>query len=80
MICALTHEDCKLRKSHIYPKFMWDFLKETGGDRFRPIHTPTQVLQDGEKNIYLAIVQSKCFLHEKNGLLNIFLCPFVTAL
>ncbi len=48
-ICALTHEECKLRDSHIYPKFMWDFLKETGGDRFRSVHAPTQVLQDGEK-------------------------------
>ncbi len=48
-ICALTNEVCELRKSHIYPKFMWDFLKETGGDRFRIVHTPTQPLQDGEK-------------------------------
>lgn len=49
MVCALTNEECELRQSHIYPKFMWDFLKQTGGDRFRSVHTPTQTLQDGEK-------------------------------
>lgn len=34
-ICALTGERCKLQESHIYPKFVYKHLKQTGGGRFR---------------------------------------------
>ena len=48
-ICALTHEQCELRLSHLYPRFLWNYLKETGGDKFRSTVNPTEVLQDGIK-------------------------------
>jgi hypothetical protein len=30
-ICALTGERCELQESHIYPKFVYKYLKQTGG-------------------------------------------------
>lgn len=48
-ICALTLEECVLRDSHIYPKFIYNYLKQKGGSRFRTIRNPTMVLQDGMK-------------------------------
>lgn len=51
MICALTHEECELRKSHIYPKFIWDFLKDKGGSRFRSINGNNRVELNGNPNM-----------------------------
>ena len=66
MICALTHEECELRKSHIYPKFFWDFLKDKGGSRFRSVNAPTKVMQDGEKEYLLGNRAEQIFsLREK---------------
>lgn len=48
-ICALTMEKCELRDSHIYPKFVYNYLKRKGGSRFRSINNPNEVLQDGWK-------------------------------
>lgn len=47
-ICPITlKEDC-IRKSHIFPKFMWKHLKNTGGYVFRNSANPTKELQNGE--------------------------------
>lgn len=48
-ICALTLEECELRMSHIYPKFIIDHLRQRGGARLRCVGNPTKVLQDGHK-------------------------------
>lgn len=48
-ICALTLEECDLKKSHIYPKFIFNYLKQKGGSRFRCVSNPAKVLQDGLK-------------------------------
>lgn len=76
MICALTHEECELKKSHIYPKFIWDFLKEKGGSRFRSVHAPTKIMQDGEKCFLLGNRAEQMFsLREKWFAEHIFI-PF----
>ena len=76
MVCALTHEECELRKSHIYPKFIWDFLKDKGGSRFRSVHAPTKVMQDGEKDYLLGNRAEQMFsLREKWFAEHIFM-PF----
>jgi hypothetical protein len=76
MICALTHEECELRKSHIYPKFIWDFLKDKGGSRFRSVNAPTKVMQDGEKDYLLGNRAEQMFsLREKWFVEHIFM-PF----
>ena len=76
MICALTHEECKLRNSHIYPKFMWDFLKETGGDRSRSVHAPTQVLQNGEKCLLLGHRAEQMFSSREKWFAEHIFIPF----
>ena len=48
-ICALTGERCELQESHIYPKFVYKHLKQTGGGRFRVANNPNKALQDGLK-------------------------------
>ncbi len=48
-ICALTGKRCELQESHIYPKFIYKHLKQTGGGRFRIANNPNQTLQDGLK-------------------------------
>ncbi len=47
-ICPITLEEDNIRKSHIYPKFMWKHLKNTGGNVFRNSNNPTKELQNGE--------------------------------
>jgi hypothetical protein len=79
MICALTHEECELRKSHIYPKFIWDFLKDKGGSRFRSVNAPTKVMQDGEKDYLLGNRAEQMFsLREKWFAEHIFM-PFCNS-
>ena len=47
-ICPITLKEDFIRKSHIYPKFMWKHLKNTGGTVFRNAANPTKELQNGE--------------------------------
>lgn len=47
-ICPITLKEDFIRKSHIYPKFMWKHLKSTGGTVFRNVANPTKELQNGE--------------------------------
>ena len=47
-ICPITQKEDFIRKSHIYPKFMWKHLKNTGGSIFRNAANPTKELQNGE--------------------------------
>lgn len=76
MICALTHEECELKNSHIYPKFIYDFIKTKGGSRFRSTHAPTRVMQDGEKCFLLGGQAEQMFsLREKWFAENVFM-PF----
>lgn len=48
-ICALTGERCELQESHIYPKFLFKYLIQKGGTRFRAVNNPNQAFQDGFK-------------------------------
>jgi hypothetical protein len=47
--CPLCLEDKKLVQSHIYPKFIFKWMKETGDNSFRRIEDPNQIVYDGEK-------------------------------
>lgn len=51
-ICALTSKETELRHSHIYPKFVIEWMKSTGSKYLRGYTTPNKRLQDGYK-IYL---------------------------
>lgn len=46
-ICPITCKEDDIRKSHIFPKFMWRYLKRNGGTVFRSVENPTKELQNG---------------------------------
>jgi hypothetical protein len=47
--CRLCGLQRPLRNSHIFPKFYWDWLKETGSGYFRKTDSPNVKRQDGRK-------------------------------
>jgi hypothetical protein len=47
--CRLCGQSAELRDSHIIPKFVFDWMKETGGDYIRYSGSPNQRCQDGYK-------------------------------
>lgn len=78
-ICALTGERCELQESHIYPKFVYKYLKQTGGSRFRSANNPSIALQDGFKMALLGWKAEQEFgKREKWFAENIF-TPFVNG-
>jgi hypothetical protein len=50
--CALCNKDTELKESHIIPKFVFTWLKETGG-AIRSNSVPNVRVQDGEKEYLL---------------------------
>jgi hypothetical protein len=50
--CQLCTNITELRNSHIIPKFVFDWLRETSPGQIRVAHTPNQRIQDGLK-VYL---------------------------
>ena len=51
-ICALTRNETELRNSHIYPKFVIEWMKLTGAKYLRSYTSPNKRVQDGYK-VYL---------------------------
>ena len=49
MICKFCNKDKELRESHIIPKFVFRWLKKTGGEYFRKAENPNKRPQDGYK-------------------------------
>lgn len=47
--CALTQKETELKLSHIYPKFVIEWMKETGSTYLRRVVTPNRRQQDGYK-------------------------------
>lgn len=78
-ICALTGEKCELQESHIYPKFVYKHLKQTGGGRFRVANNPNQALQDGlKKHLLGSWAELEFSKREKWFAENIF-SPFING-
>lgn len=78
-ICALTGERCELQESHIYPKFVYKHLKQTGGGRFRVANNPNQALQDGlKKHLLGSWAELEFSKREKWFAENIF-SPFING-
>lgn len=78
-ICALTGEKCELQESHIYPKFVYKHLKQTGGSRFRVANNPNQALQDGlKKHLLGSWAELEFSKREKWFAENIF-SPFING-
>lgn len=55
-ICPITNELDEIRDSHIFPKFLWKHLKDTGGNVFR---CKTKYnLQEDEEYVIISSTQS----------------------
>lgn len=48
-ICKLYEVEAELRESHVYPKFVVDYLKKTGSNYLRRVTEPNRRLQDAMK-------------------------------
>lgn len=71
--CALCHDKSKLELSHIIPKFVLRYLKETSVGLLRSIENPNAVIQDGEKHYLLCGKCEDLFsIYEKKFADNIF--------
>lgn len=51
--CKLYDREAELMKSHIIPKFAFDYMKKTGG-YFRALNNPNVRVQDGPKKYLLS--------------------------
>lgn len=60
-ICELTHFECELRESHLYPKFAYRMMKKQGGELFRSVTTPNLILRDGLKKNLLSSKAEEMF-------------------
>lgn len=58
--CPLCNKDAELNLSHIIPKFVFNWLKESGGP-IRSVRVPNQRIQDGEKQYLLCSDCEKLF-------------------
>ncbi len=64
--CRLTLKETELRNSHIYPKFVIEWMKETGSKYQRRYKTPDKREQDGYKRYLLSEEAEQLFsLREK---------------
>jgi len=73
-ICNLFDNECDLRESHIFPKFVIEYMKETGSRFLRNLVNPNQRFQDGPKMFLLSEKAEQEFSkREKKFAENIFL-------
>lgn len=71
--CRLYGTEGELRSSHLMPKFVIDYLKQTGSKYLRNFSNPNQRLQDGLKRNYLSHEAEQVFsIKEKWFAENIF--------
>jgi len=72
-ICHLCDKEKDLAESHIIPKFVYRWMKNTGGQYFRTVLNPNQRIQDGLKNYLLCFdCEQKFSKYEKWFADNIF--------
>ena len=64
-ICALTRKELPLRQSHIYPKFVIEWMKDTGSTYFRSHLMPNKRIQDGYKLHFLSDEAEQLFSHRE---------------
>ena len=75
-ICALTGDECELRDSHIYPKFMFETMRKLGGTNFRVSNMPNKVLQDGLKRRLLGHKAEQMFSKSENWFAKVIFRPY----
>lgn len=75
-ICALTNEECELQLSHILPKFVWRYQKNTGSNYWRDNINPNIATQDGPKKYLLGRYAEQEFSKRETWFANNIFYPF----
>ncbi len=61
-ICPITLSECEIRDSHIFPKFMYEYLNSHGGNRnFIDSSNPKRISQNGTKTRMLGAETEESF-------------------
>ncbi len=77
-ICRLTHKETELRNSHIYPKFVIDWMKETGSKYQRGYKNPNVRIQDGYKKYLLSEEAEQLFSKKEKWFAENIFRPYLT--
>lgn len=75
--CALYRSREELRKSHIIPKFAFDYLKKTGGKYMRKYGSPNKRVQDGPKRYLLGERAESDFSRRERWFANNIFFPYM---
>jgi len=74
--CNLYKTQAELQNSHLIPKFVFDYLKETGGRYFRTYKNPNLRLQDGPKAYLLSEQAEQEFSKRERWFANNIFFPY----
>lgn len=75
--CALYDIESDLRESHLIPKFVFEYLKKTGGKYFRTYENPNQRMQDGPKVFLLSEKAEQDFSKRERWFANNVFYPYL---
>ena len=76
--CKLYGTETELRKSHIIPKFAFDYMKKTGGPYLRSFENPNKRIQDGIKKYLLGERAEQEFSKRERWFTNNIFFPYLT--
>ena len=71
--CKLYETEEEILKSHIFPKFLIEHMRNTGSKYLRNFSQPNRRLKDGPKGYLLSPKAEQEFGVRENGLLKIYL-------
>lgn len=75
--CRLYGIETELRKSHIVPKFAFDYMKKTGGRFLRSYENPNKRIQDGIKKYLLGEKAEQEFSKRERWFTNNIFFPYL---
>ncbi len=75
--CALFHLEVELRRSHVIPKFAYDYMKESGTKYMRTLTKPNQRQQDGHKEYLLGDKAEGEFSKRENWFASNIFLPYL---
>lgn len=74
--CGLYKIECELKKSHMIPKFIFDYFKKTGGKYMRTYVKPNVRLQDGPTRFLLGEIAEQEFSKRERWFANKVFFPY----
>jgi hypothetical protein len=75
--CRLYDFECELKRSHIIPKFTFDYMKKTGGKFLRSYENPNKRVQDGITKYLLSDLAEQEFSKRERWFANNIFFPYL---